>query len=217
MESQNSKPDFGQCYQDYLLSQGKEPASVYQFCKEIGVTEAEFYKEFASFEALNKHIWFKIIQEVLAELHSQESYASSSARVKMLDLFNKIFVALREQRSFVVASLEHSSSLGPCGVLINRSVLGGFKPIFREEVKSILLEGKEKGEVISRPVVGSVYGELFWKHFLCLLLYWIKDDSAQFERSTKMIEKTVNISFDLLGRGVSDGVFDLVRSLTHSA
>ena len=37
-------------YREYLLTEGKQPASVFKFCQDIGISEDEFYKHFGSFD-----------------------------------------------------------------------------------------------------------------------------------------------------------------------
>ena len=44
-------------FRDYVLTEGKQPASVYKFCKDHGFKEDEFYQYFGSFDALEKSIW----------------------------------------------------------------------------------------------------------------------------------------------------------------
>ncbi|WP_338039010.1 hypothetical protein [Maribacter litopenaei] len=43
-------------YMDYVLEQEKEPKTVYKFCKENKMSEADFYKYFASILSVKKGI-----------------------------------------------------------------------------------------------------------------------------------------------------------------
>ena len=39
-------------YTDYVLEYGKQPTSVFQFVKKLKIAEADFYKEYTSFDAI---------------------------------------------------------------------------------------------------------------------------------------------------------------------
>ncbi|MEQ8424569.1 MAG: hypothetical protein RIA63_07650, partial [Cyclobacteriaceae bacterium] len=40
-----------QAYIGYMLEHGRKPASIYKFCKSLGIKEEEFYQSYGSFEA----------------------------------------------------------------------------------------------------------------------------------------------------------------------
>jgi hypothetical protein len=51
-------------YRTYLLTEGKQPATVFKFCKEHGFNETDFYLYFASFEAIEKSIWKNYVRQI---------------------------------------------------------------------------------------------------------------------------------------------------------
>jgi Tetracyclin repressor-like, C-terminal domain len=198
-------------YKNYVRVHGTEPSTIYHFCELLGIKESEIYSFFGSFKSIERSIFQDFVLHAQHKVSTSVEYQSASARGKMINFFLELFREMKEERSFVIRSLKCAGSLGPCGVLMNRSALGGFRTLFRNQVKDILNEGKEKGEVVTRPIVGNVYGELFWKHFLGILLFWCSDESTSFARTEELIHKTVSLSFDLLGRGISCGAYDIVR------
>jgi hypothetical protein len=52
-------------------------------------------------------------------------------------------------------------------------------------------------------------------HFV--LMFWVKDESAEFEKTDEAIEKSVNLAFDLMGKGVVDNVFEFGKFLFQQA
>jgi hypothetical protein len=88
-----------------------------------------------------------------------------------------------------------------------------FKSSFEEFVGSILTDGKSKGEVAERPYLDKRYPQLFWVHMSFLLLFWRDDDSAGFEKTDAFVEKSVNLAFDLIGKGALDSAIDLAKFL----
>ena len=49
-----------------------------------------------------------------------------------------------------------------------------------------------------------------------LLLFWRDDDSAGFEKTDAFVEKSVNLAFDLIGKGALDSAIDFAKFLYQS-
>lgn len=93
-------------YMDYVLTEGREPESVYKFAKKNKMTEAEFYNFFGSFEGLEQNIWADFAQLTIIEINNQEVWAQYSAREKALSFFYSFFELLKANRSFAIYSLK---------------------------------------------------------------------------------------------------------------
>jgi len=193
-------------YVEYVLVNGRQPASVYKFCLDLGIKEEEFYNQYGSFEALEKHLWKGYIGQAIQTLTSDSSFADFNAREKMLALYFTLAEILKSNRSFVLHQLNHhrKPELVP-------SFLKEFKHDFEEFVGNILTDGKSKGEVAERPYLDKRYPQLFWIHMSFLLLFWKQDDSAGFEKTDAFIEKSVNLAFDLIGKGALDSAIDFLK------
>jgi hypothetical protein len=46
-----------------------------------------------------------------------------------------------------------------------------------------------------------------------ILLFWKEDDSAGFEKTDAAVEKSVNLAFDLIGKGAVDSAIDFAKFL----
>jgi hypothetical protein len=77
----------------------------------------------------------------------------------------------------------------------------------------VLTVAKGKGEVATRPVLDKRYPHLFWLHLGFILLFWKQDSSAGFENTDAAIEKSVNLAFDLIGKGAVDSAIDFAKFL----
>ena len=190
-------------YRKHILLKGKRPSTVFRFCNDLGITEKDFYTTFASFEAIEKSIWQLYFTDTLARLQEDANYGSFSCREKVLAFYFSLAETLKEERSFVLHQVNRwkPTSGSP-------AFLKGFRSGFDEWMSIVLLEGKQTGELAPRPFLDQQYGTLFWFHFLFLLRFWAKDDSQDFEKTDLAIEKSVNLAFDLVGKGVLDGALD---------
>lgn len=199
-------------YRDHLLTEGKQPASVFKFCKDSGFKESEFYQFFGSFEALEKSIWKKFIDSTCTRMEADESYQAFTTREKILTFYFMLAEVLKDERSFVLHQLKSwkNPSVVP-------SFLKGFKNSFEEWLNTVLHEGKSSGEIAKRPFLDQRYDMLFWLHLMFILQFWSHDESANFEKTDAAIEKSVNLAFDLIGKGVLDNAIDFGKFLYQNS
>ena len=195
-------------YVDYLLTNGKQPASVYKFCIDLGIKEDAFYSEFGSFDAVEKEIWTSFITKTVSALQSDKAFATFTSREKILSFYYALLEELKNNRSFVLQQIGsfRKPELTP-------SYLKGFKSVFEDYVSAALHHGKSNGEISTRPYIDKIYPQLFWMHLGFILLYWRDDDSAGFEKTDAAVEKSVNLAFDLIGKGAIDSAFDFAKFL----
>jgi AcrR family transcriptional regulator len=195
-------------YREYLLTEGKKPASVFKFCKDNGMTESEFYQHFGSFEAIEKSIWQGYVDTTRHRMAEDKAYTQFTAKEKILTFYFSLAELLKLDRSFVLMQLK--SVKNPA---TTPSFLKGFKASFEEWIEGVLNEGKSTGEIATRPFIDKRYHILFWMHLIFILQFWSHDESANFEKTDAAIEKSVVLAFDLIGKGVLDNALDFGKFL----
>jgi hypothetical protein len=200
-----------EAYQEHILMHGAAPATIYKFCHDLGIKEEEFYKIAGSFEALEKLIWAEYMNRTISSLEADSAFDDFSSREKMLALYFTLLEILKSNRSFAVLLLNRHGKLE-----IVPPFLKTFKKNFEQFIEKILADGKSTGEVALRPYLDKRYPQLFWVHLSLLLLFWKDDDSASFEKTDAFIEKSVNLAFDLIGKGALDSAIDFGKFLYQS-
>lgn len=199
-------------YREAVLMEGKKPASVFKFCKEGGFTESDFYQHFGSFESIEKTIWKSYIAQVKERMDSDDNFLKFSSREKILTFYFMLIEMLKEDRSFILHQLKSIKS--PTVVPV---FLKDFKVGFESWIDNVLNEGKSTGEIASRPFFDKQYSFLFWMHFIFIIQFWAHDDSAGFEKTDAAIEKSVNLAFDVIGKGVLDSALDFGKFIYQNA
>lgn len=198
-------------YIDYVLTNDEQPKSVYSFVKKLKITEAEFYAFYASFESIEKNIWFELTIETIDEVKKQELWAQYSSREKMLSFFYSYVELLKSQRSFVIYSLKKQpKKLG------TPAVLSGVKPIFENFAEEIINEGLESGELADRKFFAKRYKDALWVQYAFILNFWIDDDSNGFEKTDEAIERGIQVTFDLFQRSPIDNLFEYGKFLSQN-
>jgi len=195
-------------YIESVLTQGSRPVSVYKFCLDLGIKEEEFYNVFGSFDGLENQIWKGFINKTISRLKSDKAFQSFISREKILAFYFTLLEELKSNRSYVLFQLEHSRKFE-----LIPEYIKGFKAEFEAFFDSVLNVGKGKGEVANRPILDKRYPQLFWLHLGFILLFWKQDSSAGFEKTDAAIEKSVNLAFDLIGKGAVDSAIDFAKFL----
>lgn len=195
-------------YQEHLLTHGRRPVSVFKFCLDLGIREEEFYNHFGSFEGLERDVWNSYIDKTLQRLHADEAFAGFSTREKVLAFYFTLLEEFKAHRSFILLQFADIQRLE-----IVPGFLKSFKHTFEDFISSLVQEGKGTGEVATRPFIDKRYPQLFWLHMAFILTFWKNDDSPAFEKTDAAVEKSVNLAFDLIGKGAVDAAIDFGKFL----
>ncbi|WGQ08024.1 TetR family transcriptional regulator C-terminal domain-containing protein [Pedobacter gandavensis] len=198
-------------YLDYVLLNGEKPASVYSFVKKLKIAEADFYDFYPSFESIEKNLWVELTLETIQAIEAQEVWSQYSSREKILSFFYSYVEVLKKHRSFIIYSLKnHKNKFG------TPEVLSGVRPIFENFAEGIINEGLESGELANRKFLSKRYKDAVWVQFGFIVNFWTTDDSAGFEKTDEVIEKGVNVTFDLFERSPLDNLLEYGKFLSRN-
>lgn len=198
-----TKDELISSYMQMILESEKTPESIYKFCKDIQITENQFYEYFGSFEALQKGIWDEFIHQALSVISKSKEYPGFNKREKLLTFYYTFFEILTLNRSYILLTLK-----GPLEI----AQLSKLRFTFQEYISG-LAELKTEGEEQIKHYSSKAVEELAWAQFLVILRFWIKDDSAKFEKTDVMIEKTINTTFDIVDTTPIKSVVDYAKFL----
>ncbi|MCS7005082.1 MAG: TetR family transcriptional regulator C-terminal domain-containing protein [Cytophagales bacterium] len=197
-------------YIRYVLTQGKRPSSVFAFMQEIGQEEKEFYKYFASFEAIEESVWSTIIENTLKRIKEENVYSEYSIREKLLSFCFTLVDEMKNERSFLIFCVKNNTS--PSRFLFTcPNFLKGFKKKFRKFAEELITEGTDSHEIPTRPFFAERYPDILWLQVQSVINYWVSDYSNNFEKTDEFIEKSVNLTFDILGRNALDSTFEFAK------
>lgn len=207
---ENLKKKIEKAYIRHLLVHGKSPSSVFIFMEGLGEEEGVFYDHYASFRSLDNSLWGEFMEETLNKVKNEEVYAEYSAREKLLSFYFTLIEVLKQKRSYVVYTFEASVSKRSFPPM---PFLKHFKEKFEGYANELIMDGTTSGELQDRPIIGKKYADILWGQLIMVLKFWVKDDSAGFEKTDTAIEKAVHLSFDLMGNNVFDSAFDFAKFL----
>lgn len=198
-------------YIDYVLTNGEPPKSVYTFAKKLKTTEANFYKTYGSFDAIEKAVWEDLTLAAIITIKEQEVWPQYTAREKILSFFYSYLELLKTKRSFIVYTLNKNTKK-----ITTPGVLSGARSVFESFAEDVVNEGLESGELADRKFLSKKYKDALWIQFGFIINFWIDDDSKDFEKTDEAIEKGINVTFDLFQRSPIDNLIEYGKFLTRN-
>lgn len=195
-------------YMDHVLENESMPKSVYKFAKANAISEDQFYEFFGSFESLKKGIWIEFYDNTMKLLDKSLEFESFSPREKLLTFYYTFFELLTANRSYVLLALDENPEK-----FKNLEQLKGLRKSIKEFSRELIAEGNETKNVNFLKQSETIFSEAAWVHFLFILKFWIDDNSAKFESTDVVIEKSVNTVFDLFDSAPIERVVDLGKFL----
>jgi len=195
-------------YMEYVLEHEMAPKSVYKFCKVAGIKEEDFYLLYGSLPSLQKGIWEQFYGNAFNVMQENKEFAAFSNKDKMLTFFYTFFEILTLNRSYVLFTLDQSNN-----PMKNMEQLKGLRKNIKHFAKDLIEDGNaEKNLRITRHNP-QIFSEGAWFQFLFILRFWMKDDSARFEKTDMVIEKSVNTIFDVFDNTPLDNIVDFGKFL----
>lgn len=195
-------------YMDSVLEHEQYPLSVYKFCKANEIEEQEFYKKYASLDAIKHQVWQVFFENTMQVLHKNENYASMSRKDRLLTFYYTFFEVLLLNRSYVLFALK--------GIEKPMTALGQLKHLrssFKAFATELIEEGNDdKTLSIAKHPVG-LFSEAAWSQLLFILKFWLEDTSPAFEKTDAAIEKSITVAFDVFDNTQLEAIMDLGKFL----
>ncbi|MGB3466463.1 MAG: TetR family transcriptional regulator C-terminal domain-containing protein [Cyclobacteriaceae bacterium] len=195
-------------YKEHKLMHGSRPASVFAFTKSMKISEQQFFELFSSFDDLEAYIWDDMIGQVMTIVHNDENYAQFNIREKLLSFYYTFLEVLKANRSYVLMEKLPGNPGTREPAAFNR-----MKDTFLGYVHGLMIEGNDTGEIPRRPFFSDKYKHGFWMQLLFIMNFWKNDNSKDFEKTDAAVEKTVNVSLDLIEKGPLDSIVDFAKFL----
>lgn len=190
-------------YVEFELLNGRAPHSVFELTKKLKIEESVFYQSFGKLEQVQQAIPLNLLKNTLSILDEDPQYSSFTAREKLLALYFTLFEQFQSQRSYLLLKYNDLKKAP--------QTAKDWKLFFEEmeaKVENILSDGKIADEIKDRPIIGNHFAKGYKLVFTYLFRVWLNDDSLEFANTDAAIEKTVNLSVDMLAASPLDSILD---------
>lgn len=187
--------------QDML--EGKDPKNVYFFSKSHGIEENVFYQFFNSFDGIERHYFKFIFTKTIDTLKKAPQYKDYQSKEKLLSFYYTFFGNLTANRSFVLQLLNNNNKWD------NIRKLSGVHKEFLNFVRELDIEKPDLKNKELNKIQSRTMEEAAWIQFVSILKFWLHDNSADFEKTDILIEKSVIAGFELINIKPLKSVVDL--------
>ncbi len=195
-------------YMNYKLENNNKPKSVYQFAKENGFEEKDFYFFFGTLESVEKKIFKMFLEKTIGLIIRDPSYETYDMKSKVLSFYFTFFEMLSANRSYVVMSLkEHQNQLK------NLMQLSSLRVEFKNFIAAILTDELRTQHEKLQNIQEKAIQESAWIQFLLTMKFWMEDESPAFEKTDIYIEKSVKASFELMNIAPMESLIDFGKFL----
>ena len=193
---------------EHVLKHGSYPTSVYAFAEELEMKEAEFYKYFGAFEAIEMYIFTSFFENAIVLLEKDDNYHSFQAKDKLLSFYYTFFEVLAANRSYVQAALGSKKDM-----LKKLKVLSDLRHQFQQYINSLEIPSLDLKQVALKKMQERGMFEMAWSQLLVTMKFWLDDTSARFEKTDIFIEKSINTSFELMNIEPLESLMDFGKFL----
>lgn len=195
-------------YIKVVNTQEKEPQSVFRFCEELNIKEADFYDEFSDLEAVKEAILADMWTLTVNALEAQSFYLEASANDKLLSVLYAFVEQLKQQRSYFLITYKHWNK--PTD---STNGIKEFRTRFIDFLESLGLDQMQTGFAPIDKAAGALNHNTLFANMLFVFHYWLSDRSKGFEKTDACIEKVFSLSFELMGNQTLKKAIDLGKFL----
>ncbi|MCH1517319.1 MAG: TetR/AcrR family transcriptional regulator [Flavobacteriaceae bacterium] len=207
MKTETMKTDILAAYTQHALEHEAFPTSVYKFCKENKIEETDFYATYASLDSVKHAVWQAFYDNASSLLAKNESHDSLSRKDRLLTFFYTFFEVLLLNRSYVLFALNENAQ-----PMKNLGQLKQLRASVKDFATALIEEGNEdKSRFTQNPT--ALFAEATWGQLIFLMKFWMNDNSASFEKTDALIEKSVTVAFEVFDNTRLDTLLDLGKFL----
>jgi len=211
VKKEKKSQDILALYMEYALEHEHFPNSVYKFCKVNKIEESLFYQHYASLDNLKHCVWGAFFDNVHTLLEKNDTLSRLSRKDRLLSFYYTFFEILLLNRSYVLMALNQGDQ-----PMKNLGQLKDLRKSVKRFAEELIEEGNEdKSRFTTNPV--ELFSEATWAQLLLLIKFWLSDTSKGFEKTDALIEKSVNVVFEVFDNTRLDTILDLGKFLWKEA
>ncbi len=201
-------PDRISQYLQFVTEHKARPGSIYELAKYVGEEKVTLQREYKNIVTLENELWKSLIEKTFLRLNAEPAYADYVARERLLAFYFTLLEVLAPHRDYIQLVPLSTSILH-----IGTNPFTDFKKAFAVYTQSLINLGLETGEVEQRTFLTNKYTEALWAQCLFILNFWTKDTSEDFQKTDEAVERSVNLSLDLMARGPMDSLVEFGQFL----
>jgi AcrR family transcriptional regulator len=189
---------------DLFIEKGGKNVTMREVARRAGVGDATIYNYFPTKEAILYAYYEDHVLECLDQLKSMEAFHTFSLQEQLQTLFDVSLNLYLPDREFVVATFRNVWLGGSRDWASLKPIRSGFLTAIRD----IIAAAEEVGE-IPEQVFQELMGQFFLDAYIAAVIYWLSDTSDNFENTSILMDRGLDLTCALLKAGVANKIFDM--------
>lgn len=197
---------------ELIGEKGFKAATMRKIARQAGIGDATIYNYFPTKEAILYGYYEDHMHACIDSLKKVPEFHTFSLQEQIQTLFDTSQTLYLPDREFVAKTFR-------------RTMLGGsrywkrMKPIraiFLSAVEEMISAAAEVGEIPDQ-VFGDLIGQFFMDAYLGVMIYWLDDTSDEFNNTSVLVDRGLDLACAMLKAGIANKVFDVAVFLfkTH--
>ena len=189
---------------DLITSKGLKAATMREIARQAGLGDATVYNYVPTKESIVYGYYEDKFDQVTDQLKKIKSFNEYTFQEQLQTFFETTLDLFWPEREFLgktfkttfFALSQHYSRIRP------------IKEKFIAIVEDIFQAAIEVGEIPDQ-VFREMTIQFFWEYYIGIVIYWLKDDTDQFESTTVLIDKSIDLACTSIKAGIGNKIFDM--------
>ncbi len=191
-------------FADRVVEKGLKATTMRSVAHAAELGRAEIYRYFPTRTAILSAYYHDHMVTCIDNLKRVDEFNAYSLQEKLQLFIESCLEAFLADREFVDRSF--GAVFFPCG--FNGHSVQAIREVFEQFVDTVFQAAIATGEMPPQVYQGVIY-RFFWDYYRAVVVYWLRDTSEQFQNTTVLLDKSLELFCTVLQAGLVNKSHDL--------
>ena len=189
---------------DLVIEKDLKSATMREIARTAGLGDATIYNYFPTKDAIVYAYYEDRFDEATEALRSIPDFHTYTFQEQLQTFFETKLALLLPDREFLAKTFKTAFFTLSQDYARVRPSRDRFMAVIREIFEAAIEAGEIEDQVFLELSV-----QFFWEYYVGIILYWLKDDTDQFEATTVLIDKSMDLASAAIRAGIGNKIFDM--------
>ncbi|MCG8635836.1 MAG: TetR family transcriptional regulator [Desulfobacterales bacterium] len=189
---------------DLVIEKDLKSATMREIARTAGLGDATIYNYFPTKDAIVYAYYEDRFDEATEALRSIPDFHTYTFQEQLQTFFETKLDLLLPDREFLAKTFKTAFFTLSQDYARVRPSRDRFMAVIREIFEAAIEAGEIEDQVFLELSV-----QFFWEYYVGIILYWLKDDTDQFEATTVLIDKSMDLASAAIRAGIGNKIFDM--------
>ena len=189
---------------DLVIEKDLKSATMREIARTAGLGDATIYNYFPTKDAIVYAYYEDRFDEATDALRSIPDFHTYTFQEQLQTFFETKLDLLLPDREFLAKTFKTAFFTLSQDYARVRPSRDRFMAVIREIFEAAIEAGEIEDQVFLELSV-----QFFWEYYVGIILYWLKDNTDQFEATTVLIDKSMDLASAAIRAGIGNKIFDM--------